>query len=402
MATVTLDKINKVYPNGFHAIHDLDLEIADTEFLVLVGPSGCGKSTALRMIAGLEEISGGEMRIGDNVVNDVEPKDRDIAMVFQNYALYPHMTVRDNIGFALKLAKTPKAEIDARVEEAARILELTEQLGKRPGQLSGGQRQRVAMGSDRAQPSAFLMDEPLSNLDAKLRADASRDRPPPARPRRHDRVRHPRPGGSHDHGRSRLCPQGRPPPADRHSQNLYDKPDNVFVAAFIGSPSMNLNEGTLAGTNLTLGSHTIELSADVFEKRPGLKEFDGRDIIVGIRPEDLEDASLAPEEKKGATIATTCTLTEALGSEIIVHFELDAPRADAGDLDAVDDLGEHAAVGRFDPRQAGDHRQRHGDRDQHRQSALLRSAEPDRHLVVGRRQPASHRQRIHPDVSGQR
>ena len=327
MATVTLDKINKVYPNGFHAIHDLDLEIADTEFLVLVGPSGCGKSTALRMIAGLEEISGGEMRIGDNVVNDVEPKDRDIAMVFQNYALYPHMTVRDNIGFALKLAKTPKAEIDARVEEAARILELTEQLGKRPGQLSGGQRQRVAMGRAIVRRAVRLPHgrAALQPRRQAPRADASRDRPPPTRPRRHDRVRHPRPGGSHDHGRSRLCPQGRPPPADRHSQNLYDKPDNVFVAAFIGSPSMNLNEGTLAGTNLTLGSHTIELSADVFEKRPGLKEFDGRDIIVGIRPEDLEDASLAPEEKKGATIATTCTLTEALGSEIIVHFELDAP-----------------------------------------------------------------------------
>ena len=352
MATVTLDKINKVYPNGFHAIHDLDLEIADTEFLVLVGPSGCGKSTALRMIAGLEEISGGEMRIGDNVVNDVEPKDRDIAMVFQNYALYPHMTVRDNIGFALKLAKTPKAEIDARVEEAARILELTEQLGKRPGQLSGGQRQRVAMGRAIVrQPSAFLMDEPLSNLDAKLRVQM---RAEIARLQRdlgvttvyvtHDQVEAMTMG-------DRVCvlKDGYLQQVDT-PQNLYDKPDNVFVAAFIGSPSMNLNEGTLAGTTLTLGSHTIELSADVFEKRPGLKEFDGRDVIVGIRPEDLEDASLAPEEKKGSTIATTCTLTEALGSEIIVHFELDAPRVDAGDPDAVDDLGEHAAVGRFDPR----------------------------------------------------
>ena len=170
MAQVALDKVNKVYPNGFQAVTDLSLEIEDGEFLVLVGPSGCGKSTALRMIAGLEEISGGELRIGDRVVNDVEPKDRDIAMVFQNYALYPHMTVYDNIGFALKLAKTPKDEMDRRIREAAKILELEENLDRKPGQLSGGQRQRVAMGRAIVrQPSAFLMDEPLSNLDAKLR-----------------------------------------------------------------------------------------------------------------------------------------------------------------------------------------------------------------------------------------
>ena len=348
MATVTLDKIDKIYPNGFHAIHGLDLEIADKEFLVLVGPSGCGKSTALRMIAGLEEISGGTMSIGDNVVNDVEPKDRDIAMVFQNYALYPHMSVRDNVGFALKLAKVPKEEIDKRVEEAARILELTEQLEKKPGQLSGGQRQRVAMGRAIVrQPSAFLMDEPLSNLDAKLRVQM---RAEIARLQRdlgvttvyvtHDQVEAMTMGD-----RVAVLKDGYLQQVDS-PQNLYDKPDNVFVAAFIGSPSMNLHEATLSGSDLTLGSHTIGLPESVFEKRPGLKAFDGKNLIVGFRPEDLEDASLAPEEKKGASFSTTVTLTEALGSEIIVHFDLDAAKVDAGDPD----LGDATAVGRFDPR----------------------------------------------------
>ena len=352
MATVTLEKIDKIYPNGFHAIHGLDLEIADKEFLVLVGPSGCGKSTALRMIAGLEEISGGEMRIGENVVNDVEPKDRDIAMVFQNYALYPHMSVRDNVGFALKLAKIPKEEIDRRVEEAARILELTEQLEKKPGQLSGGQRQRVAMGRAIVrQPSAFLMDEPLSNLDAKLRVQM---RAEIARLQRdlgvttvyvtHDQVEAMTMGD-----RVAVLKDGYLQQVDS-PQNLYDKPDNVFVAAFIGSPSMNLHEASLSGSSLTLGSHTIELHADVFDKRPGLKAYDGKNLIIGFRPEDLEDASLAPDEKKGDSFSTAVTLTEALGSEIIVHFELDAPKVDAGDPDAVDDLGDNTAVGRFDPR----------------------------------------------------
>ncbi|MCY4036215.1 MAG: ATP-binding cassette domain-containing protein, partial [bacterium] len=231
MATITLDKINKVYANGYHAIHDLDLDIADTEFLVLVGPSGCGKSTALRMIAGLEEITGGEMRIGDRVVNAVEPKDRDIAMVFQNYALYPHMSVYDNIGFALKLAKTPKAEADRRIREAARILELDEHLKRKPAQLSGGQRQRVAMGRAIVrQPAAFLMDEPLSNLDAKLRVQM---RAEIARLQRelgvttvyvtHDQVEAMTMGD-----RVAVLKDGRLQQVDT-PQNLYDRPDNVFV-----------------------------------------------------------------------------------------------------------------------------------------------------------------------------
>ncbi len=352
MATVTLEKIDKIYPNGFHAIHGLDLEIADKEFLVLVGPSGCGKSTALRMIAGLEEISGGTMTIGDNVVNDVEPKDRDIAMVFQNYALYPHMTVRDNIGFALKLAKVAKGEIDSRVEEAARILELTEQLEKKPGQLSGGQRQRVAMGRAIVrQPSAFLMDEPLSNLDAKLRvqmraeiAHLQRDLGVTTVYVTHDQVEAMTMGD-----RVAVLKDGYLQQVDS-PQNLYDKPDNVFVAAFIGSPSMNLHEATLSGHNLTLGSHSMNLPDDVFEKRPGLQAYDGKGVIVGFRPEDLEDSSLAADDMKGASFTTKVTLTEALGSEIIVHFDMDAAKVDAGDPDAVDDLGDSTAVGRFDPR----------------------------------------------------
>ena len=219
MATVTLDEVNKVYDNGFHAIHDLSLDIADKEFLVLVGPSGCGKSTALRMIAGLETITGGTMRIGDRVVNDVEPKDRDIAMVFQNYALYPHMTVYDNIGFALKLAKVPKDEIDTRVRKAASILELETYLDRKPGQLSGGQRQRVAMGRAIVrQPAAFLMDEPLSNLDAKLRVQMRAEIAALQRELGgHHRLRHPRPDRGDDDGRSGRRAEGRVPAAGRHA-----------------------------------------------------------------------------------------------------------------------------------------------------------------------------------------
>ena len=247
MATVMLDNINKVYDNGFQAIHDLNLQIEDREFLVLVGPSGCGKSTALRMVAGLETITDGELRIGDRVVNDVEPKDRDIAMVFQNYALYPHMTVYDNIGFALKLAKLPKEEIDQRVRKAAEVLELTVNLDRKPGQLSGGQRQRVAMGRAIVrQPAAFLMDEPLSNLDAKLRvqmraeiAGLQRELGVTTLYVTHDQIEAMTMGD-----RVAVLKDGYLQQVDT-PQNLYDRPDNVFVAAFIGSPSMNLYESTV-------------------------------------------------------------------------------------------------------------------------------------------------------------
>ncbi len=250
MAAVTMNGVNKIYENGFHAIHDLDLEIEDKEFLVLVGPSGCGKSTALRMVAGLETISSGEMTIGDRVVNDVEPKDRDIAMVFQNYALYPHMSVYDNIGFALKLAKVPKDEIDRRVREAADVLELTSNLDRKPGQLSGGQRQRVAMGRAIVrQPSAFLMDEPLSNLDAKLRVQMRAEIAGLQRRLAvttiyvtHDQIEAMTMGD-----RVAVLKDGYLQQVDT-PQNLYDRPVNLFVAAFIGSPSMNLCEAQITGS----------------------------------------------------------------------------------------------------------------------------------------------------------
>lgn len=281
-ATVTLDNVSKVYPNGFQAIQDLSIDIVDGEFLVLVGPSGCGKSTALRMIAGLEEISGGELRIGDRVVNDVEPKDRDIVMVFQNYALYPHMTVEENIGFALKLAKVSKEEIAQRVARAAEILELTSYLDRKSGQLSGGQRQRVAMGRAIVrEPAAFLMDEPLSNLDAKLRVQMRAEIAALQRSLgvttfyvTHDQVEAMTMGD-----RVAVIKDGVLQQVDT-PQNLYDAPVNVFVAAFIGSPSMNLFAATLSvdgdSAVLTLGSQQLTLSDEVLKSQPALREYAGK------------------------------------------------------------------------------------------------------------------------------
>jgi len=353
MAGVTLNSVNKVYDNGFHAIHDLDLEIQDEEFLVLVGPSGCGKSTALRMVAGLETITGGEMRIGDRVVNDVEPKDRDIAMVFQNYALYPHMSVYDNIGFALKLAKVPKAEIDERVRKAAEILELTSNLDRKPGQLSGGQRQRVAMGRAIVrQPSAFLMDEPLSNLDAKLRVQMRAEIAALQRQLAvttlyvtHDQIEAMTMGD-----RVAVLKDGYLQQVDT-PQNLYDRPVNLFVAAFIGSPSMNLCEAQLNGSELRFGSRSVALPDSLFAARPALRGFDGRKVIMGFRPEDLEDAAMSDDQDAAHRFSAQISLVEALGSELMVHFDLDAPPVDSGDPDAVEVIGEHATgVGRFSPR----------------------------------------------------
>ena len=355
MATVELDRINKVYDNGFHAIHDLDLAIEDSEFLVLVGPSGCGKSTALRMVAGLESITDGKMTIGDQVVNDVEPKDRDIAMVFQNYALYPHMSVYDNIGFALKLAKVAKDEIDQRVRKAADILELTQNLDRKPGQLSGGQRQRVAMGRAIVrQPAAFLMDEPLSNLDAKLRVQMRAEIAALQRELgvttiyvTHDQVEAMTMGD-----RVAVLKDGYLQQVDT-PQNLYDLPANVFVGAFIGSPSMNLFESTLTfrddqGT-LTLGTQTLPLAPASLQARPALRGYADKKVIIGIRPEDFEDADIDTDGHP--TIQAQVSLLEALGSEIMVHFQLDAPTVDSGDPDAVDEAGEMAnTVGRFNPR----------------------------------------------------
>jgi len=361
MATVTLENVNKVYDNGFQAIYDLSLDIVDGEFLVLVGPSGCGKSTALRMIAGLEEITSGEMRIGDRVVNDVEPKDRDIAMVFQNYALYPHMSVAENIGFALKLAKVSKEEITERVNRAAEILELTTYLDRKPGQLSGGQRQRVAMGRAIVrQPAAFLMDEPLSNLDAKLRvqmraeiASLQRELGVTTFYVTHDQVEAMTMGD-----RVAVIKDGVLQQVDT-PQNLYDNPVNVFVAAFIGSPSMNLFDATVHigdnGGSITLGPHTLSLSAAAIAARPGLRAYDGRQVVVGVRPEDLEDATQTPDAPADQRLSAPVRLIEALGSEIMVHMSIDAPTVDSGDPDAPEELpgeGQANAVGRFNPRSA--------------------------------------------------
>ena len=364
MATVTLDSVNKVYENGFHAIHDLDLSIDDKEFLVLVGPSGCGKSTALRMIAGLESISGGEMLIGDRVVNDVEPKDRDIAMVFQNYALYPHMSVADNIGFALKLAKVPKAEIEERVKKAAAILDLTENLDRKPGQLSGGQRQRVAMGRAIVrQPKAFLMDEPLSNLDAKLRvqmraeiAGLQRDLGVTTVYVTHDQVEAMTMG-------DRVCVLKRGYLQQVDSpQNLYESPDNVFVAGFIGSPSMNLMRVNLGGSaeapTVEIAGQIVAVDPATAAAKPGLANFIGKEVVVGIRPEDLEDAEIvnAPDER---VLETEVGLIESLGSEIIVHFPLNADSFSIMDAEfegedavdaAKDEQGRTIYVGKFSPR----------------------------------------------------
>ncbi len=365
MAEVVLRGVDKVYPNGFQAVTDLSLDIDDGEFIVMVGPSGCGKSTALRMIAGLEEITAGELRIGERVVNEVEPKDRDIAMVFQNYALYPHMTVYDNIGFALKLAGTPKEEMDRRIREAARILELEENLARKPGQLSGGQRQRVAMGRAIVrQPAAFLMDEPLSNLDAKLRVQMRAEIAALQRKLgvttfyvTHDQVEAMTMGD-----RVAVIKDGILQQVD-NPQHLYDHPQNVFVAAFIGSPSMNLYSGRLeqapGGGQLHFGSQSVFVPDHVIDSKPGLREHFGREIIMGIRPEDLNDPELAQEVDPAQCIEADIELIEALGSEILVHFTLDATAVDSGDPDAEAVSTDGApSVGRFDPRsqvRAGDH-----------------------------------------------
>ncbi len=346
MADITLEKVVKVYPNGFEAVKEVDLDVADGEFMVLVGPSGCGKTTLLRMVAGLEDISAGTMRIGGKVVNDLGPKERDIAMVFQNYALYPHMTVAENIGFALKLRKMPKAEIDRKVKEAADILGLTEWIDRKPGQLSGGQRQRVAMGRAIVrEPSVFLMDEPLSNLDAKLRvqmrAEVSRIQ------RRlgvatvyvtHDQVEAMTMGDRVAVMRSGVIQQVDDP------QTRYDRPCNMFVAAFIGSPAMNLYEATLeAGAGaLRLGSQRIELPEAVRVARPTLAGYAGRAVVIGLRPEHLPAAN---ERSDGNVIEGDVELVEALGNELQVHFSIDAERILAEGADNAGEVTLHHGEG---------------------------------------------------------
>ena len=360
MADVKLENVNKVYENGFHAVHDLNLDIADGEFIVLVGPSGCGKSTALRMVAGLETITDGKLIIGDRVVNDVHPKDRDIAFVFQNYALYPHMTVRQNIGFALKLRKTSKSEIDSRVEEAARLLELTEWLDRKPGQLSGGQRQRVAMGRAIVRrPQVFLMDEPLSNLDAKLRVQMRAE----VNRLQHDLgvttlyVTHDQIEAMTMGDRVAVMSKGFLQQVDS-PQNLYDNPDNLFVATFIGSPQMNLVLGTLdlggGDPHVVVGAHRFALTPAVLAERPALRTFDGADVVIGIRPESLEDASI-DAGRHPSTIDVLVELREGLGSEVVAHARLDAraPRVETAQKDPDASFtggGGVEVVARLDPR----------------------------------------------------
>jgi multiple sugar transport system ATP-binding protein len=329
MAAITLEKVTKVYPNGFEAVHQLDLDVADGEFMVLVGPSGSGKTTALRMVAGLEEITEGRVLIGGRVMNDVPEKDRDIAMVFQNYALYPSMTVAGNIGFALRLRKVPKDEIRRKVTEAVQLLGLSEWTDRKPGQLSGGQRQRVAMGRALVrEPSAFLMDEPLSNLDAKLRVQM---RAEVARIQRHLGVAtlyvtHDQVEAMTMGDRVAVLDGGVLQQVDA-PQELYDNPKNLFVAGFMGSPAMNLFKATIedGAATLLIGSQRVALPPSVHAERPGLREYAGKPIVIGIRPEDLPLLKTEASSEPGSSaFAGEVQVVEALGSELLVHFTSDA------------------------------------------------------------------------------
>jgi multiple sugar transport system ATP-binding protein len=370
MASVGFEGVSKVYGDGPRAVADLNLEITDGEFMVLVGPSGCGKTTALRMVAGLEDITEGLVRIGGGVVNDLSPKNRDIAMVFQNYALYPHLSVRDNIAFPLKIAKVPKEEIRRRVDEAGRILDLQPYMKRKPRALSGGQRQRVAMGRAIVrQPAVFLMDEPLSNLDAKLRVQMRADIKKIQRDLAvttiyvtHDQIEAMTMGDRVAVMRKAELQQVATP------QELYDRPVNMFVGGFIGSPAMNMLEGRIEQRDgalvVIVGDATLALDAATAAKHADLASYAGRDVVVGIRPEDLEDAALSESDRP--RLAGRVTLREALGAEVLVHFTIDARQAvtdemrefaeDVGDDRATTQIAEGtgpssaALVGRFSPR----------------------------------------------------
>jgi multiple sugar transport system ATP-binding protein len=360
MAEITMDGLTKRFPDGFEAVRDMDLEIADGEFVILVGPSGCGKSTALRMVAGLEDITEGELRIGGEVVNDRAPKDRDVAMVFQNYALYPHMSVRDNMGFALKLRRVDNAEIDRKVGEAARILDLQQHLDRKPSQLSGGQRQRVAMGRAIVRdPAAFLMDEPLSNLDAKLRVQM---RTEVSRIQQrlgtttvyvtHDQTEAMTLGDRVAVMRTGVLQQVGSP------MELYNEPVNLFVAGFIGSPAMNFMPATVEGDVVKLPIGDVRLPQQLRER---IGRVDGKALIAGIRPENFEDAALTGEAReRGSTFRAKIEVLESMGSELYAHFSVTTDQAiesqelrelaeDAG-AGEVPSAGEEGhIVARFDP-----------------------------------------------------
>jgi multiple sugar transport system ATP-binding protein len=361
MAEIVMEDVSKVYPDGVTAVSDLSLEIQDGEFIVLVGPSGCGKTTALRMVAGLESITEGTIRIGERVVNAVPPKERDIAMVFQNYALYPHMSVFDNMAFGLKLRKLDKAEIDRRVREAAGILGLEEFLQRKPKALSGGQRQRVAMGRAIVrEPKAFLMDEPLSNLDAKLRVQM---RSEIARIQHelqvttiyvtHDQVEAMTMGDRVAVIRKGVLQQVDTP------QFLYDHPDNLFVAGFIGSPAMNMVEATFArsdgGAVVEFGGIRLGVPEDALAARPGLQAFDGKRVILGLRPEDIEDASLLPDAPADRRMRSTVFLREALGADVVAHIKVEAPEVITEDIkELAHDVGAEALEAVEQRAQAGE------------------------------------------------
>jgi multiple sugar transport system ATP-binding protein len=360
MADIKLDNVTKRYPDGYEAVRDMSLDVKDGEFMILVGPSGCGKTTALRMIAGLEDITEGELSIGDDVVNELSPKDRDIAMVFQNYALYPHMTVRDNMGFALKLAGVEKEEINKRVEEAARILDLEPHLDRKPSQLSGGQRQRVAMGRAIVRnPAAFLMDEPLSNLDAKLRVQT---RTEVARLQQrlgtttiyvtHDQTEALTLGDRVAVMRSGILQQVGAP------MELYSDPVNIFVAGFIGSPAMNFMPATVEGDTVKLPFADVRLPPEMHDR---VREHHGRPLIAGIRPEHFEDAKLTGEAReRGTTFRAKIDVLESLGSELFAHFRVSMDEAieseelrelasDAGGGEIPREGEEGSVVARLDP-----------------------------------------------------
>jgi len=369
MARIALEGVAKVYPDGTEAVTDLNLAIDDGEFMVFVGPSGCGKTTALRMVAGLEDISRGTVTIGETVVNGVPPKDRDVAMVFQNYALYPHMTVFDNMAFGLRLRKTDKAEIDTRVRKAAQVLGLSELLERKPRNLSGGQRQRVAMGRAIVrEPQVFLMDEPLSNLDAKLRvqtrAEISRiqaDLGVTTIYVTHDQIEAMTMGDRVAVIKKGVLQQAAPP------QELYDRPANIFVAGFIGSPAMNMVEARIEREGDVLwagfGSVKVRIANEVAAERPALAAYEGRSVVLGMRPETIEDAALAADAPADRRLRTRVDLREALGSEVLIHFSIDAPPVQtedtkelARDLGAPEPIegkasqGRSTFVARLDPR----------------------------------------------------